>query len=168
MRGFREFEEDNDLSDENFIAYKRHFAEALLLYPNDVFKAALSVFPADVGLAVKVAHTWQFDKDVLAHKAELIETRGDDAFLPSKSQFLSALWERMGQEEDTLSYAKVADIYAKSRGFYPEKTTTINNNNNVQPSLIVNKVMRVTVADSDEDWRAKAIEQQAKLIGDAG
>lgn len=170
MRGFRNVEgaEPDPLLDESELAAaKLRFAEALLLHPDDTFKAALSVFPTDYGLASKVANQWVFDTDVMAAKAHLLETKGEEAFLPTKTAFLNILWARMKVEPDTHAFVKVADVYAKSRDFYPKDSGVSINNNNLQPTMITNRIMKVVVSGSDEEWQERARLQQQRLISDA-
>ena len=103
----------------------------------------------------------------MAAKAHLLETKGEEAFLPTKTAFLNMLWARMKVEPDTHAFVKVADVYAKSREFYPKDPGFSINNNNIQPAMITNKIMKVVVSESDEDWAERARLQQQKLIIDA-
>lgn len=167
MRGFRNvegYESKLELDDTELSATKVRFAEALLANPDDTFKAALSIFPTDYGLASKIANQWVFDTEVLAAKAHLLETKGEEAFLPTKTTFLNMLWARMSNEPDTHAFVKVADVYAKVRNFYPKDAGVSINNNNVQPTTITNRIMKVVVSESDSDWAERARLQQQNLI----
>lgn len=167
MRGFRNvegLESSQALEGDELSAAKVRFAEALLIHPDDTFKAALSVFPSDFGLASKVANQWVFDPEVLTAKNHLIETKGEESFLPTKTAFLHLLWARMSNEPDTHAFVKVADVYAKTRNFYPKEPAVSINNNNVQPTTITNRIMKVTVSQSDEEWAERARLQQQNLI----
>lgn len=79
----------------NEIDLKKEFAECLLKYPNDPFKAALEVFPDDNGIALKMANEWPIDKEVLAFKKELLKDRDPLDFVPQKAELAMKIWNAM-------------------------------------------------------------------------
>lgn len=168
MRGFETVDDKQpEMTPEEVSAYKRDFALALLRNPNDCFKAALEVF-SDTVSACKATSLWVFDEEVLKYKQEIVEREGEEAFLPSKAQYLNLVWSRMEKEEDASGFAKLADVYAKARNFYPkESAAQIHNHNNFQPAVVTNKVMTVRLADNETDWRTRALSQQQRLIAEA-
>lgn len=138
---------------------KSAFAAELLKTPNDPFKAALAVFGADTGRALRAAHEWPNDADVLAEKARLSGELGEMAFLPGKAELARSIWERAHNERTTTDdYAKLAKLYAEVRGFIDKPTTNINNN-----VITANKVMVVKDHGDNDTWAKRLREQQKGL-----
>lgn len=150
------------MNEETVLHYKREYAFALLKSPDDNLKAASEVFPQDPGVALKISNIWTNDNQVIFFQKEILEQYGEDEFLPTKNDFLKKVWDRMNKTNDDSDFVKLSDIYAKTRGFYPEINKNKNDNNfNFNGSA---KVMILTSAGSDDDWEKKALEQQTKLL----
>lgn len=144
------------------IALKKEYAAALLRWPDDPVKAAQSVVGGDTQRAIQISIRWPRDPVVVAHKEELIEEHGAEAFTLSKAELINKLvtiadGERVDAKDRIAALAKVAEI----RGFI-EKPGTKVEINNVAP-----RVMLVRDSGSDDDWERKLAEQQRKLTDDA-
>lgn len=146
---------------------KSAFAAELLKTPNDPFKAALAVFGADTGRALRAAHEWAKDPEVMAEQARLKGELGEMAFLPDKSELARVIWERMqgttyanGSTIPTTAeeFAKLAKLYAEVRGYIEKPTTNINNN-----VITANKVMVVKDHGDNDTWAKRLREQQKGL-----
>lgn len=143
---------------------KRQFAYALLKNPSSCFEAASAVFPLDPSTALKISNIWPNDIDVVRYQHEILEQQGQEEFLPTKVDFLKKIWERMEQPyplTDNDDFVKLANLYAKSRGFIEENKKDSGNTFNIGESA---KVMIVTNAGTDAEWQQKAMENQQKLL----
>lgn len=140
--------------------YKSDYAYALLKTPNDPFKAALVVFPSSHGVALQVSNEWPYDNEVIRFMGKHLDEYGEESFLPTKSQFLSTLWDKLEKTKDASDYTRLADVYAKARGFYPQKGVGDTSINVTGESC---KVMIVKACATDEEWETKIAEQQRKL-----
>lgn len=138
-------------------AYKRLYAAAMLRNPDNVYEAALELFEGNTAQAFRAVNLWTFDPDVIRYKRELKDEMGEEAFLPTKGEFCKLLWSRMQYSDDD-NFHKIADVYAKTRGFYPEK-----NGANVEEMNVVNKVMVIRDHGSDTSWSQGMLNQQALL-----
>lgn len=147
---------------------KRLYASALLKNSENPFLAALSVF-TDRGFAFQISQTWPVDPLVLEYQKELVAEFGEEAFLPDKADWLRTVWKRMNSDyTETPDFTKLADLYAKARGFYPGMGgMSIENTNNTVN--LISKVMVVSDSGTDEEWESKVRAQQKKLTsGDDG
>lgn len=150
------------MSDDKLLTYKREFAYQLLKNPADNFKAALNVFPTERQIALKVHNLWPSDPDVINFTREWIEQLTEEHFLPTRVDFLNKVWAKMSDVHiDFSDFAKLSDIYAKARGFYPEKNKAAESQVNIAGESA--KVMIVQMAPSDEDWEKKLMANQAQL-----
>lgn len=143
---------------------KREFAYALLKNPSSCLAAAQEVFPFDASTALKVSDIWPNDPMVVRYMYEIRQQEGEEVFLPSKTDFLTKIWDRINQPNpitDNDEFVKLATLYAKARGFIEEKTNQNSTNINIGESA---KVMIVTNAGTDDEWEAKAIANQQKLL----
>lgn len=145
---------------------KKHFAAELLLIDisnrNEVFAAALKVFPNDYGAALRICDTWVEDAEVVAERIALIQSgAGFDDRDKIRQELINELMKivRTGLfAEDRIKAAKeVANI----AGINQENKVTINNN--VQNNITSNKVMIVKDHGTDEAWEAKLMKQQEEL-----
>lgn len=142
---------------------------ALLLKERDPFKAALQLFPDNTNRALWVANHWPNDAEVKAEQSRLSEEEGD-SFLLSKREFLQDIEARMkgttypnGTVVPTTAeeYAKLAKLYAETRGFIEKPQTNVNVTTNVQ------RVVEVPVFQSESEWEAAAARQQRELLDNA-
>lgn len=140
------------------------FAAALLKHPQTMegrFEAALTL-TADTGLALRMAHKWFSDPDVLALQEQL--TKGPTAatdgldFIGSKADFCREVLEHARKSWDGEVKHKFYKLYADARGFVTKAET------NVNVAVTNNRVMVVKDMGSDADWERKAAEQQRRLI----
>lgn len=139
-------------------AHKTAFAVAFLKTPDDAFKAACTVFPDDMGKALRAAHTWQKDSFVVYEMERLTGEDGEDAFLPGKAELCRKIWSKLNKEfVDNEDFTKLAKLYADVRGFIQKADTTVN-------VAVVNKVMVVKDLGSNEEWESKAERQQRELL----
>lgn len=142
---------------------KREFAYALLKNPSSCLDAALAVFPFDTSTALKVSDIWPNDPMVVRYQHEILQQEGEEQFLPSKTEFLTKIWDRINQPNpitDNDEFVKLATLYGKARGFIEEKGTQATSINIGESA----KVMIVTNAGTDDEWQAKAIANQQKLL----
>lgn len=141
---------------------KKAFAAALLRFPNDPFKAALQLFPSNTLRALTVSQEWISDPFVLNAQSELIEELGEDHFLPSKLTLARRVFE-LGERERASQSERLAAfrLYAELRGFIEKPGFTVQNNTLINNQ---NRVMVMTDHGSNENWEAKALEQQTKLV----
>lgn len=143
---------------------KREFAYALLRNPSSCLAAAQEVFPFDASTALKVSDIWPHDPTVVRYKYEIKQQEGEELFLPSKTDFLTKIWDRINQPNpitDNDEFVKLATLYGKARGFIEEKVNQNATNINFGESA---KVMIVTNAGTDDEWQAKAMANQQKLL----
>lgn len=138
--------------------YKRQFA-ALLVKLEDPFKAAFKIFPNDTKAAIKAANEWPKDRIVIDQQIESDVKIGDET-LPTKSDLKLQLWERMKNATDD-DYTKMAKVYAEVCGFIEKQGTQVNVQN------VTNKVMQVSVFESDKDWELKTAAQQERLLSES-
>lgn len=140
---------------------KEDFAENLLRHPDDPFKAAFLTTP-DTGLALQIGRDWPNDPIVKAAQQRLISSTEGKRFLPTKEEqarevYKLATSDRVSGDERL----KAHRLYAELMGFI-EKPVSGNTTN-----ILNQGVMIVREAASDEDWEAKAIEQQRVLTAHA-
>jgi len=141
---------------------KFEYAISLLRHPEDPFKAALSVWPNDTATALSASKDLPNDPDVKTMCDELVMENGQAAFLPTKEDLARAVWQRANKTLDPEVAFKGYKLYADIRGFIDKAGTTINNN-----TLVDNRsVMVYKDHGTDEEWAAKALAQQSKLIED--
>jgi hypothetical protein len=148
---------------ENELELKSKFAfELLRANVTDsigAFKIALSIFPNDTGVALRVANEWVKDPIVIAEQQRLADELGELAFLPTKIDLSRAIWEKANKEYTcTEDFTKLMRLYAEVRGFIEKPTTNIQNN-----LISNNKVMIVTDHGNDNEWETKLKEQQRVL-----
>lgn len=143
---------------------KDAFAAALLRQPTEPFRAALTVFGADNIKALEAAQQWVSDIYVLSKQAELLETLGEDAFLPNKATLARRVWEAAESATDKKEKAVLFKLYGEVRGFV-DKGGNTNISTNV--TLNQNRVMVMRDHGTDDDWERKASDQQMKLVSDA-
>lgn len=144
---------------------KERFVRAWLREP-DTFKAALSVLPSSnprtTGWALHISSEWPDDPEVLELKADILEEEGEDEFLPTKAELAKRVYERAEETRNPDDAQKLYKLYAEIRGFIEKPGTTINNNNSVQPTVMV-----VRDHGTNEEWEQKLAEMQNKLVANA-
>lgn len=138
---------------------KTRFAQALLLKPDDLFGAAFSVFPNDTGKALQIASLWKNDPFVKLEMIRLMSDGDGRAYLPSKEQQCKDIYEIANSDKvDEEIRLKAHRLFAELMG-HIEKPAAANNN------ILVNQgVMIVRDHGTDNDWEAKTMAQQTKLI----
>lgn len=144
---------------------KKLYAAALIREP-DPFKAALSLFKNNTNRALKAAHFWPDDPDVLAEIQRLKNDVGETNLLPNKADLARAVWQRMQGVEygemrvpiETDDYAKLAKLYGEIMGFIEKPGTNINVN------AVIPKAISVPTFESDEEWAKIAEQQQRELL----
>lgn len=136
------------------------FALALLRAPNNPFAAAKQV-TTDPGHALRISTAWPNDPHVLAKQAELLETFGEEAFLPSKLTLARHVWE-LAQSGDAKDRIKAYELYGNIMSFIAKQTAIANVTNNTVVNQ--NRVMVVKDHGTDDEWEAKTIDHQTKLL----
>lgn len=162
QRGFQDIARSQpEYSTGDLAQYKKDFAYHFLRDPQNAFKAALKVFPTDRQTALRAAAEWPNDNEVIVLQNEFLEQHGEEAFLPTRVDFLAELWKNFKSDKvEMADKIKIADIYAKARGFYPEKVQVQTN----ETVNITNKVMVVRASGSDEEWERRLQQQQNALL----
>lgn len=141
---------------------KYDYAIALLKTPDDPFKAALAVFPYDTAKALAVSKEWPRDEEIIGLCDKLIQDEGEGAFLPTKEDLARAVFKRAERSLEDADAFKGYKLYADIMGHVEKPGTTVNNN-----TLVDNRrVMVVTDHGTDDEWEAKVLAQQTKLIED--
>lgn len=138
--------------------FKKAFAAALLECPDEPFKAALELFPDDTAFAFQIANKWPLDSIVIAHKKEL---QGDEEFqtslLLTKTELFKNVELRLKRINDPETYVKLAKSYSDMRGFTPKQEQQVN------VSVVTNKVMVVKDHGTNDEWEIKLMQQQTDL-----
>jgi hypothetical protein len=142
---------------------KQRLAAAFLRYPSEPLKAAISVFgAAEIGKASWAAFALVQDTEILALQAKLIVSAdGLKHLLPTKEAVALRLWNWSDQAFELDDKIKATKLLCEILDYIPKPGTNINFNK------VVNKVMLVPTAASDEEWEKNIAEQQAKLVADA-
>lgn len=140
---------------------KKRFALMLLQKPGDVqacaHELAYSVGIFDATQVQNIAKFWPYDPDVKAEQERLIaEAGGPEAFLPGKTALGYALWKIADSGNAPEVRLRAMEQYSKLMGFDADKAGIQIN--------VVNKVMSVPMAQSDDEWEAKAALQQRRVI----
>lgn len=100
---------------------KISFAREFLRTPDNMFKAALSIFPDSTNKALKVSYDWPKDKIVLDEIQRLKQEEGEESFLPTKADLARSLWER-AQSSLNDDYVKITRLYAEIMDFIPKNS----------------------------------------------
>ena len=142
---------------------KEKFVHALLRQ-EDPFKAALAVWPDDVGTALYASNSLPNDPEVIELKEQAIRENGQEAFLPTKADLAKAVWD-LANCTDNDEAIKAFKLYGDIMGF-------IETGKGKAPSVTVNnlvdarKVLLVKDHGTDDEWANKVALQQKKLIED--
>lgn len=145
---------------ENDDELKKDFATALLRWPDDPVRAAKSVVGEDVQRAVQMSIRWVRDPVVVAHRRELVEEHGAEAFTMTKAELINKLAEIADDARDSKDRIAALRNIAEIRGFIEKPGTKIEVNT-------APRVMVVRDTGSNDDWERKLEEQQRKLTDDA-
>jgi hypothetical protein len=140
---------------------KRRFARLMLQKPGDIracaHDLAYSVGIFDAQQIENIAKYWPYDPLVMAERERLIaEAGGPEAFLPGKTELGYALWKIADSNADLDGRLKAMAQYSKLMGLDVDKAGIQIN--------VVNKVMLVPSAETDEEWEARTALGQRKLI----
>lgn len=149
------------MTNDVILELKKEFAYYLLKMPNEPFKAALLVFGQDTGRACLAVNEWLNCDDVLTEKKRLIDEHGEDYFLATRAEVARKVYELAEKAYLTEDKLKGYKLFCDIMGYIEKPGTTINNNLNEY------RVIEVVNHGTDDEWRAKLIDQQAKLISDA-
>lgn len=141
---------------ENDDELKKEYAAALLRWPDDPVRAAKSVVGEDVQRAVQMSMRWVRDPVVVAHRRELVEEHGAEAFTMSKAELINKLAEIADEARDSKDRITALRNIAEIRGFIEKPGTKIEVNT-------APRVMVVRDTGSNDDWERKLEEQQRKL-----
>lgn len=160
--------EQQEIDEETQLKWK--FAEFLLRYPTDPFKAALRVAYGDTTLALTMLQHWQFTSEIAHMKEALIEELGEEAFLPSKTEMIRDVLTRAENTLDDSDYCKLMNLVFDARGMTSKSQPSVVVNN----SQVNNRIMQIPVMInqqghvlSDEEWEQSLIQQQ-KTLTDSG
>lgn len=127
----------------------------------DPFKAALELFPNDMGIALWVNEHWRTDPEVLAHR-DKERARIEDEESAKKHDLKREVWAMATnpnvEPKDRAVYMK---LYAELIGAIekPQTAQVINNNN-----VMVPRVIAMPTFNSDEEWEKAAQKQQQDLL----
>lgn len=96
---------------------KKAFAIAWLKQ-SDPFKAAVSVFgPTQAGKCLKIADEWPNDPFVIQYYNELLEEKGEEAFLPTKAAVARKVMETAEGFIHVDNKLKAFRLYAEIMGY---------------------------------------------------
>ena len=141
---------------ENDDELKKEYAAALLRWPDDPVRAAKSIVGEDVQRAVQMSMRWVRDPVVVAHRRELVEEHGAEAFTMSKAELINKLAEIADEARDSKDRIAALRNIAEIRGFIEKPGTKIEVNT-------APRVMVVRDTGSNDEWERKLEEQQRKL-----
>lgn len=123
---------------------KAAFAELMLKHNNDAFAAALELHPENINRALKIAHEYPKDDEVLTIVTRFKVEGKDLEFLPGKGELAKSIWERMNAKRTTADdFAKLAKLYAEVRGYIDKNPSTVINNSPLTESEIDAKLARL-------------------------
>lgn len=151
----------SDTDTDNEIELKQEFAVALLRWPDDPVRAAKSVVGEDVQRAVQMSIRWVRDPVVVAHKTEMLEEHGAEAFTMTKAELINKLAVISDEARDSKDKIAALRQIAEIRGFVEKPGTKVEINNAPQ------RVMIVRDTGDDAAWEKKLQAQQARLTDDA-
>lgn len=141
---------------------KEQFAEKLLLYPDDPFKAALQVFPHDTAQALVVSREWPVDPVVVNFIECVPEEELAEMGVPTKNDLAREAWKRVQKTFDHEIAFKGIETIRKL--MYPDQTGPLVQNN----TLVDNRrVMVVKDHGTDDEWETQLIAQQTALTNEA-
>jgi hypothetical protein len=137
---------------------KAAFALAWLRTPGDPFKAAQTVFGADIGTALRVSHEWVNDPYVKDVQRQALDEHGEQEFLPSKFAFAHSILTMSEGVRDSDVKAKYLRLFGEIMGYIEKPGVVVNNN------VDNRRVMIVKDHGGDDDWEARLVNQQRTLI----
>lgn len=138
---------------------KREFARALLLTPDDPYKAAFATIRDDSGLALQVATQWARDPVVVEEMQRILGGEGEIVgILPTKErQALDIYKIAIADSIDPEVALKAHRLYAEIMGHIAEAKGGVTN-------ILNQGVMIVKDYGDDTSWEEKAIINQRRLI----
>lgn len=140
---------------------KQLFGLARLKHPNDDYAAAMSVARGNVSYALKISREWAYDPEVLEAMGEVSAEARDLMGRPTEGDVIRKIWGAMETNDNDHLCKLSKELREWSR---PNGTGAGMVNN----TLIDNRsVMVVTNHGTDDEWSAKLLAQQQKLIADA-
>jgi len=136
---------------------KLRFA-ALYVRSDNAANAAMQVI-ADPGTALRYSKILPTDPVVLDEIERLKLENGEQSFLPTKYETAREVLRRAQAvpDGDAESYERLMKLYCSMMGFVEKPGT------NVDVKVAVASVMVVRDHGSDEEWAARAAEQQREL-----
>ena len=143
---------------------KRRYAEALLHDPSDPHRAAFRLFEGDPVKALQIAEIAE-SQEIKNLQNELIngEDEGELAFIPSKAEYLRALWDNAN---NPMYPPDIREKYFKQFGeatkYLSKESQPVGTVNNTQ-----NNIMVVPYYATDADWERELLANQEALIHDS-
>jgi len=140
---------------------KKAFAFQLIENPNDPFQAALNVFPSNTTRALRIAHEWKNDKDVIEFKKQYLKSEDALKNVATKAELARETWRRLQAipAEEVDAFVKIGDLFGKIMGYIQKPETNVVVNNQID-----NRVMVVKDLGTNEEWEVKAAAQQRNLL----
>ena len=135
---------------------KRRFAREYLKTRN-ASSAALAVID-DPGTALMAARSLPTDELVIAETAKLVDEKGEESFQRSKVEIAREIYDRAQRAIDDASYERLMKLYCDVRGMIEKPGANVNVGVTVAPVMIVKD------HGTDDEWAAKAAEQQRTLV----
>lgn len=141
---------------------KTAFAALLIKNPTDPFKAALELFPENTNRALRIAHEWPKDPEVLSAVQTL---RAEGLSRHSKEEVREELITEMMNivrgpyaPDDKV---KAAKAIGELCGLIEKPQTNVNVTNNIP------RVVEMPVYSSVSEWEEDAARQQRELLENA-
>jgi hypothetical protein len=135
---------------------KTKFARIMLRF-HDPIRAARTVQPYDMGLAMRLAQEWEYDPEVLRIREALLDEFGAEHFLPTKADLAREAWKIATgftmTEEKLKALSLFADVMghkAKPGGAQEPTGPTVNNT--------------LVLVNPPDDWEDRVKKQQVKVI----
>lgn len=145
---------------------KKAFAAAWLRNPKNPYAAALTLTKGDTFLAMSMSKQWIFDDEVEQFKQQLIDEKGEEAFLPTRCELIREVVDRAYDTNCNDEFHKLIRLVADMRGFIEKPGVTINNNHQTN-----NRIMVVPMGQLNDNgtvnadsWERTAISQQQSLM----
>lgn len=147
---------------------KEKTAFAALLYSQpgvNPFQAALSLFPHDTGIALRISQTWPSDPFVLDEIGRFAgETSAQENAIPTKEDLMKTVWGWINNTGGLMTF----DEKIKAAKLYAELGTMIQKPEAAKPEdhTVTHKVFLARDFGEPETWEDKMLRNQQKLHAD--
>ena len=144
---------------------RERFASEFLRLNKDQYKAGAAIWPSDPNKGVALGMELAADPKTKQIIADLLNTKGPRAFLPTKEEAAAEIWAFATDKavhRDAKDRLSAFRLFCDVMGFI-EKAPA----NNINLGVVNNKVMVVQSYGSDDEWEQAALAQQRQLTYEA-